>query len=125
MHCAAVLWACGDVVLDGIFRRVKNINNHLVKVDVVDPRLSFIHFMVWDSYSRRPVTVSACQATNVTKDLVSKVLSTRITELPPILSEFCLHRGDVSVHKLEKQLRDMSDKLKAKQMEVFFHVLLK
>jgi len=123
MHCAAVLWAFDDMTLNGIFHRVKNNKNHLVKVDVVDPRLSFIHFMVWDSDSQRPVTVKSCQAMSVTKDLVSRALTTRLSELPPILSEFCLHRGDVSVRKLEKRLRDMSCKLKMKQIQVFSFII--
>ena len=120
MHCAAVLWTFGDIALNGIFHRTKTSNNPLVNLDVVDPRLSFIHFMVWDSYSRRPVIVESCQSASATKDLVSKALATRITELPPVLSAFCSHRGEVTVSKLEKQLRDMSDKLKIKQHQVFF-----
>lgn len=123
MHCAAVLWAFDDMELDGIFRRVKNNKNHLVKVDVVDPRLSFIHFMVWDSDSRRPVTVKSCQPTSVTNDLVSKALATRISELPPFLSAYCSHRGDRSVRKLEKELREMSYKLKMKQIQVFSFII--
>ena len=121
MHCAAVLWAFGDMTFKSIFQRVKKTHKHLVQADVRDPRLAFIHFMVWDGHSRRPITVDSYQPTSVTKDLVSKALTTRITELPPIISDFCKYRGEKSIPKLEKQIRDMSDQLRHQQLEVFTH----
>lgn len=116
MRCAAITWAFGDTVCDFVFRRAAG---GLVHGGVRDARLSFVHFLQWDPQSRRPIALESCQPTCLTNDLVSRCLATRQSTLPSILSGYCKHRGEHSIPKMEKQIRDMSDQLRYQQLEVF------
>lgn len=120
MHCAAVLWAFGDSAIKSTFRRVSK-GTKLLHQNVRDPRLSFVHYLVWDERSRRPIEVHSCQATETTRQLVDKCLATRFTQVPEILRPYCTHRGGMSNYntsKLEKELCDMGKQLHLKQLEV-------
>ena len=117
MHCAAVLWAFDDTTITRIFRRVTK-SAKLLHQDVRDPRLSFVHFLVWDERSRRPVEVKSCQATETTKELVAKCLATRFTQVPAILRPYCTHRGRMTMSKYEQTLCDMGKQLHLQQLEV-------
>ena len=116
LRCAAITWAIGDTVCDFTFRR--STGSGLVHDDVRDARLSFVHFLQWDEQSRRPIATKLCQPKSVTEEVVSRCLATKKSTLPSILSGFCKHRGETSIRKLEKQIRDMSDQLRHQQLEV-------
>ena len=122
MHCAAVLWAFDDVAIKSTFRRVRR-DAKLLHQDVCDPRLSFVHFLVWDERSRRPVEAKSCQSTETTKDLVAKCLAMRFTQVPTILRPYCTHRGGMTASKLEQELYHMGKQLHLKQLEVYYYIL--
>ena len=117
MHCAAVMWAFEDAAINSTFRRVQK-GTKLLHQDVRDPRLSFVHFLVWDERSRRPVEVKSCQATETTRELVGKCLATRFTQVPAILRPYCTHRGGPNTAKLESELCHMAKQLHLQQLQV-------
>ena len=91
VHSAAVLWVYDDLNTGGILRRTDK-SHKFVHQDVQQPRLSFVHFLKWDSITRRPVLMSECQTNTCTIDVVSNSLSTRSTMLPAVM---CYHAHTV------------------------------
>ena len=79
----------------------------LVSATVKEPRLSFLHYLRWDSRSHRPVQVTQVQAWGDVQDVVSKTLSTRKSVLPGYLTSFCRRRDHVTVEKLQKEVLEM------------------
>ena len=124
MHCAAVLWAFGETIRKSTFRRVPK-GNKLLHEKVRDPRLSFVHFLVWNEEYRRPVEVQVCQATETTRELVGKCLSAKFTQVPAILRPYCTRRDGMTISKLEQEVCDMGKQLHLKQLEVLiFNIYL-
>ena len=117
VHSAAVLWAHDDLDTGGILRRTPK-THKFVQQDVKQPRLSFVHFLKWNSITRRPVLVSECQSITCTKDVVSHCLSTRSTMLPAAIAPFCTHRGEKTVDKMERDAKHMANQLLKQAQEV-------
>lgn len=117
MHCAAVLWAFDETIRKNTFRRVSK-ENKLLHQNVREPRLSFVHFLVWNEEYRRPVEVEFCQATETMRELVGKCLTTKFTQVPTILRPYCTRRDGMTISKLEQEVCDMGKQLHLKQLEV-------
>lgn len=117
VHSAAVLWVYDDLNTGGILRRTDK-SHKFVHQDVQQPRLSFVHFLKWDSITRRPVLMSECQTNTCTIDVVSNSLSTRSTMLPAAIAPLCTHRGEKTVDKMERDAKYMANQLLKQAQEV-------
>ena len=114
LFSASVLWVCGSV-FGRVLRRVEKCA-HVESVK--DARLSFVHFLRWDERCKHPIETTTMQSWEVTRNLVSKVLSIRQRTLPDYLVPFCKHRGTITVRQLQDDILQMGNKLVQQQKEV-------